>query len=89
MKDKLIEYLSMTTVANSDKNTFLRGLNSSFSDREDYYRYMTAVQKKCDYLITSNISDFKTNKKDKIKPITPLDFVTKIFGKKKELIIRN
>jgi len=83
LKDKLIEYLSMVTIANSDKNTFLSGLNSKFKDLEDSYQYMTAVQEKCDYLITSNISDFKTNKKDNIKTITPLDFVTNIIGKKK------
>lgn len=89
MNDKLIEYLSTITIANSDKNTFLNGLNPSFDNLEDSYQYLTAVQKKCDYRITSNISGFKTNKKYKIKPITPLDFVTKTLGKNKELIIRN
>ena len=89
LNDKLIEYLSTITIANSDKNTFLNGLNPSFDNLEDSYQYLTAVQKKCDYRITSNISGFKTNKKYKIKPITPLDFVTKTLGKNKELIIRN
>lgn len=83
LKIKLRAYLSFLDVANTDKETLLQGLNSSFRDLEDSYQYMTAVQEKCDYLITSNISDFKSNKKHKIKPITPLDFVTQILGKKK------
>lgn len=83
LKNKLLDYLSMVSVASCSKDSLLVGINSSFIDLEDSYQYMTAVQEKCDYLITSNISDFKTNKKHKIKPITPLDFVTKILGKKK------
>ncbi|MCF2446396.1 PIN domain-containing protein [Dyadobacter sp. CY345] len=83
LKNKLLDYLSMVSVASSSKDSLLDGINSSFVDLEDSYQYMTAIQEKCDYLITSNISDFKSNKKDMIKPITPLDFVTKILGKKK------
>lgn len=45
MNDKLIEYLSTITIANSDKNTFLNGLNPSFDNLEDSYQYLTAVQK--------------------------------------------
>jgi len=45
LNDKLIEYLSTITIANSDKNTFLNGLNPSFDNLEDSYQYLTAVQK--------------------------------------------
>ncbi|WP_254560415.1 PIN domain-containing protein [Dyadobacter diqingensis] len=83
LRNKLKEYLKLITVADTNNEVLLKGLDSSFTDLEDSLQYMTAVKAKCDYLITSNVTDFKANKKDKILPITPGDFVTKVLGKKK------
>lgn len=83
LKIKLKQYLSLVNVVNSDNKTLSKALDSSFKDIEDSFQYMTATNEGCDYLITSNIADFKKHGKSKALPITPLDFVSKILGKKK------
>jgi predicted nucleic acid-binding protein len=83
LKAILKKYLSVIDVANTTKDTFLNGLDSTFTDLEDSFQYMTAIQKQCDYLITSNLKDFKSAKNDKIAIISPAAFVTKVIGKKK------
>ena len=83
LKTTLKKYLAIVSVVTTSKEVLLKGLDSAFYDLEDSFHYMTALNENCDYLITSNISDFKTSKKDKTRPITPSDFVSKILGKKK------
>ena len=83
LRVKLKQYLSMISVINTDKETLLKGLDSSFTDIEDSFKYMTAVNEKCDYLITSNITDFRAYKTRQTIPITPLEFVSKVLAKKK------
>jgi len=83
LRVKLKQYLSMISVVNTDKETLLKGLDSSFTDIEDSFQYMTAVNEKCDYLITSNITDFRAHKIRQTIPITPLEFVSKVLAKKK------
>ena len=83
LRVKLREYLTMVNIINTDKEIILNGLDSSLSDIEDSFQYMAAANEKCDYLITSNLADFKAHKTRQTVPITPLEFVSKVLGKKK------
>ena len=83
LKIKLRQYLTIVNIVSTDQEILLKGLDSSFTDIEDSFQYMTAVNEKCDYLITSNIVDFKAHKTRQTIPITPLEFVSKVLGKKK------
>lgn len=83
LRNKLQLYLTFLNIINTDKDVLLKGLESSFTDIEDSFQYMAAVQEKCDYLITSNITDFAAHKTHQTLPITPLDFLIKVLGKKK------
>ena len=83
LRNKLRAYLTFLNIINTDKEALLKGLDSSFIDIEDSFQYMGAVQEKCDYLITSNIIDFEAHKTYQTLPITPLEFVSKVLGKKK------
>lgn len=85
LRIKLRQYLTIVDIVNTDKDILLKGLDSTFTDIEDSFQYMTAVNEKCDYLITSNIADFKPHKIRQTVPITPLEFVSKILGKKKRI----
>jgi len=83
LKAILKKYLSIIDIANTSKETFLNGLDSTFSDLEDSFQYVTALQEQCDYLVTSNLRDFNSSKRDKIIVISPAEFCDKVIRNKK------
>ncbi|WP_353719591.1 PIN domain-containing protein [Dyadobacter sp. 676] len=78
---RLEAYLSFLNICISDKMVFTKGLSAGFKDLEDAFQYAAAVIERCDYLITSNVSDFEPYAKH-IQVITPSQFVIKAFHKK-------
>ena len=50
----------------------------NFTDLEDSYQFRAAVNARCDYLITTNINDFKESDTTEIKILTPTDFTALI-----------
>jgi len=83
LKAILKKYLSIIDIASTSKETFLNGLDSTFSDLEDSFQYVTALQEQCDYLVTSNLRDFNSSKRDKIIVISPAEFCDKVIRNKK------
>lgn len=49
--------------------------NTAFTDLEDSCQYHAAIAASCEWLVTINISDFKNANQDKVKVVTPLDFI--------------
>lgn len=82
LKMQIEQYLTIFNICNTDKKVFMDGLDSSFKDLEDSYQYMNAIKDECDYLITSNISDFKPCTKDTIQIFSPRDFIINVLGAK-------
>ena len=78
----LEKYLQMLNLCNTNKNLFLKGLRSSFKDLEDSFQYMHGVGSQCDYLLTSNLSDFKPYAGSEIKVLSPAQFVNDVLNKK-------
>ncbi len=73
---KVIEYLlNFILLIPTDKNSFILGFSSGFTDLEDAVLYYTAFQiKGIDYFITSNIKDFK-KASDQLPVISPKQFM--------------
>ena len=82
LKNQIEQYLVMFHICKTDKDVFRDGLSSTFKDLEDAYQFMNARRDGCDYLITSNISDFKPFVKDNIQIFSPRDFVINVAGAK-------
>ncbi|MCF0041091.1 PIN domain-containing protein [Dyadobacter fanqingshengii] len=82
LKLQIEQYLTMFHICKTDKKVFTDGLDSTFKDLEDSYQYMNAIKDECNYLITSNISDFKPFAKDAIQIFSPRNFVTNVTGAK-------
>lgn len=79
---RLEAYLSFLSVTVSDKTVFTKGLAAGFRDIEDAFQYACATAEECDYLITTNVSDFEPFA-EYIRVITPSQFVTKTLHKKR------
>ena len=82
LKSVIEQYLLMINLCNVDKELFLKGLKTRFKDLEDAFQYMHSLQEKCDYLITSNIKDYKPYVDDKIQVLTPAQFLSQVLNKK-------
>lgn len=82
LRDKIRQYLTMFHICDTSKDVFTDGLDSNFKDLEDSFQYMNAIKDGCDYLITSNIADFKPFAKGKIEVHTPKQFVNDVLKEK-------
>ena len=70
--------LEVFSIAGVDETCVKNALNSSWSDFEDSVQHEVAFQIRADYLVTRNVSDFKTSF---IEVITPTDFLKKFIKK--------
>lgn len=69
------DLFSFVSLQSTDKQAFLSGLSSGFSDLEDAIQYQTALEiKGIDYFITSNIKDFK-KALSTLQVLTPSQFL--------------
>ncbi|MES2629214.1 MAG: PIN domain-containing protein [Bacteroidota bacterium] len=60
-KDKLRRFKIIITVCRIDEAIVDKSLNSDFTDFEDALHYFTAVDSKCEVIITRNAKDFKNS----------------------------
>lgn len=58
-REKLSRFKIICEVSNLTDNVLKKGLISKFSDFEDALQYHSALQSKCDIIITRNGKDFK------------------------------
>lgn len=58
-KDKLRKFKILSEVCKLDEHTIEKGLNSSFKDFEDSLQYFSAIDSRCNIIITRNGKDFK------------------------------
>ena len=65
----IVKYITVITI---DHQNVLEALKSKFSDFEDALQYSSAVENRCEYIITRNIADYKSSK---IKVLLPEEFI--------------
>jgi predicted nucleic acid-binding protein len=64
--------LQFLNVASVDQSTIEQALNLSYQDFEDAVQMMSAVQSKCDFLVSRNKDDFKPAL---LPVLSPIDFL--------------
>lgn len=74
-KKYLKNLMDIVSVAGIDESCIRNALNSSWSDFEDSVQHESSVQIGADYLVTRNVSDFKSSF---VPVITPADFLKKV-----------
>lgn len=68
--------LQLASLAECSNKTAIKAINDeNFTDIEDGLQYHCAIENNCEVLVTINIKDFKNAKGDKIKILSPKDFV--------------
>ena len=65
----IVKYITVIAI---DHQNVLEALKSKFSDFEDALQYSSAVENRCEYIITRNIEDYKSSK---IKVLLPEEFI--------------
>lgn len=58
-REKLRKFKIICEICTLDEHIIEKGLNSGFKDFEDALQYFSAVDAKCDIIITRNGTDFK------------------------------
>lgn len=58
-REKLRKFKIISEVCKIDDSIIEKGLNSSFKDLEDAMQYFSALEAKCEIIITRNEKDFK------------------------------
>ena len=65
----IVKYITVIAI---DHQNVLEALKSKFSDFEDALQHSSAVENRCEYIITRNIEDYKSSK---IKVLLPEEFI--------------
>jgi hypothetical protein len=76
------KYLTLLNLCTVNKELFYSGLKTNFRDLKDAFQYMHSLEEKCDYLIRSNIKDYKPYVDDRIPVLTPAQFLSQVLNKK-------
>lgn len=58
-KEKLRKFKIISEICSLDEQTVKKGLNSSINDFEDALQYFSAIESKCEIILTRNAKDFK------------------------------
>lgn len=58
-KEKLRKFKIISEICSLDEQTVEKGLNSSINDFEDALQYFSAIESKCEIILTRNAKDFK------------------------------
>lgn len=61
VKEKLRKFKILCQVCKIDQGIVEKGLNSAFTDFEDSLQYFSAVESKCEIIITRNGKDFRNS----------------------------
>ena len=78
LRETLNTILSMVNVVGLSHKNAVAGTNDiAFDDIEDSFQYQSALQAKCDVLVTINIRDFSKADSSKIEILTPSAFASK------------
>lgn len=81
LREILEDVLDTFTIADIFTEDLLMSVkNTAFTDLEDSYQYHAAIAASCKWLVTINISDFKNANLDKVKIVTPSDFIELMRG---------
>lgn len=73
--DQLRLLLNLTDVASIGQKVVENALDAGWNDLEDALQYYCAIESDCDFLITRNLSDFKTGRGGP-EVVTPEVYVT-------------
>ena len=65
----IVKYITVIAI---DHQNVLEALKSKFSDFEDALQHSSAVENRCEYIITRNNEDYKSSK---IKVLLPEEFI--------------
>ncbi len=78
LRSTLKTILSLVTVVGVSHKHILEGVNDlSFEDLEDSFQYQSALQAKCDTLITINLRDYRLADLSTIEILSPTEFVNR------------
>jgi predicted nucleic acid-binding protein len=78
LRSTLNTILSMVPSVGITHKRLIQGVNDeNFDDIEDSFQYQSALQSKCDALITINLRDFENVDASKIEIMSPTEFVNK------------
>ena len=78
LRSTLNTILSMVSTVGITHKRIVQGVNdTSFDDIEDSFQYQSALQSKCNALITINLRDFSNVDTGKIDIMSPTEFVNK------------
>ncbi|MBO7595640.1 MAG: hypothetical protein J6T70_01180 [Bacteroidales bacterium] len=78
LRSTLNTILSMVTSVGITHKRLVQGVNdANFDDIEDSFQYQSALQSKCDALVTINLRDFENVDAGKIEIMSPTEFVNK------------
>ena len=78
LRSTLNTILLMVTSVGITHKRLIQGVNdANFDDIEDSFQYQSALQSKCDALITINLRDFENVDASKIEIMSPTEFVNK------------
>lgn len=75
-REVLNSILSIATIADANHLGIISATNDpAFSDFEDSVQYQCAINADCDYLVTLNVKDYKNAEQNKVKVISPEEFI--------------
>ena len=78
MRDTLNIILSLVTAVSISHKHLATGVNDlAFDDVEDSFQYQSALQAKCDALVTINLRDYSAADTSTIEILSPTEFVAK------------
>ncbi len=78
LRSTLNTVLSMVTSVGITHKRLVQGVNDeNFDDIEDSFQYQSALQSKCDALVTINLRDFENVDASKMEIMSPTEFVNK------------
>lgn len=78
LRNTLNIVLSLVTAVGVSHKHLVTGVNDlTFDDVEDSFQYQTALQAKCDTLVTINLRDYRNADTSTIEILSPTEFVAK------------
>ncbi len=83
LKQQLFSYLEVLNISQLDGQCVTDRLRSSFKDIEDSFQYFSALKSNCDFLLTTNITDFRCADNRNITVTSPHNFLTTVLQKQK------
>ncbi|MBO9612797.1 MAG: PIN domain-containing protein [Dyadobacter sp.] len=83
LKQQLSFYLEVLNISHVDSQCFADGLQSDFTDVEDSFQYFSALRSNCDFLLTTNLTDFRCADNANITVTSPLNFLITVLKKQK------